>query len=190
MAHLTIIKGGGVGRRFNLDRVLCIGRGMDMEIRIDDLTASKRHARVTSDARGGCILEDLGSSNGSFVNDLAIQQTYHLHDGDEIRIGAHVIEFSSTPSEAMTNVDPDRTLIDINPDSSATSVISAVEMGSTGSYWNRGERSTLEDLTAKNARLMTLVDIIQTIDDISSDTFAITARTADSSSCATPRAEN
>jgi len=163
MADLTVIGGSGIGRKFPLGRVLCIGRGMDMDVRLDDLTASKQHARLLRDTVGGFILEDLGSSNGTFVNELQMGPTHNLRDGDEIRIGSHVLLFTNDPSSAPGIAEADLTLLDISHEGSATSVISAVEMVSAGSFWHLDERSTVEEITAKNARLMTLVDIIQTI---------------------------
>jgi phosphoserine phosphatase RsbU/P len=162
MADLTVVAGSGIGRKFQLDRVLCIGRGMDMDIRLDDLTASKQHARITRNTQGGHILEDLGSSNGTFVNEVQMGTTHILSDGDQIRIGSHVLMFAASSLPHGVN-DADMTLLDIHREESATSVISAVEMSSTGTFWARDEESNLEDIAAKNARLMTLVDILQAI---------------------------
>jgi pSer/pThr/pTyr-binding forkhead associated (FHA) protein len=62
-----------------------IGRG-DVEIQVDDPFASARHARIT---RQGYILviEDLGSTNGTYLNEEPLSGPQPLHPGDRIRIG-------------------------------------------------------------------------------------------------------
>ena len=81
MAHLLVTNGGQSGRTEALGKVTCIGRGLDMDIRIDDLTVSKRHARIIANDRNEYILEDLASSNGTFLNDAQVT-TRKLRNGD------------------------------------------------------------------------------------------------------------
>jgi pSer/pThr/pTyr-binding forkhead associated (FHA) protein len=67
-----------------------IGRaeGCTLILRASDV--SKRHCRVLLEA-DRVIVEDLGSANGTFVNDQPVQQT-PLHDGDVLRVGRHVFQ--------------------------------------------------------------------------------------------------
>jgi hypothetical protein len=67
-----------------------LGRG-DVEIQIEDPFASARHARIT---RQGYVLmiEDLGSTNGTYLNEEPLSGPQPLHPGDRIRIGGS--EFS------------------------------------------------------------------------------------------------
>src|SRR5947209_9723315 len=62
-----------------------LGRG-DVEIQIEDPFASSRHARIT---RQGYVLmiEDLGSTNGTYLNEEPLDGPQPLHPGDRIRIG-------------------------------------------------------------------------------------------------------
>jgi FHA domain-containing protein len=62
-----------------------LGRG-DVEIQIEDPFASARHARIT---RQGYVLmiEDLGSTNGTYLNEEPLDGPAPLHPGDRIRIG-------------------------------------------------------------------------------------------------------
>ena len=62
-----------------------LGRG-DVEIQIEDPFASGRHARIT---RQGYVLmiEDLGSTNGTYLNEEPLSGPQPLHPGDRIRIG-------------------------------------------------------------------------------------------------------
>lgn len=62
-----------------------LGRG-DVEIRLDDPFASSRHARISREGRV-VVIEDLGSTNGTYLNDHPLDGPQPLHDGDRIRIG-------------------------------------------------------------------------------------------------------
>jgi DNA-binding winged helix-turn-helix (wHTH) protein len=69
-----------------------IGRDPDVEVRLDDSTVSRRHARlvVTSE---GTVLEDFGSKNGTFRGNERVTSPVRLADGDTIRIGSLVVTF-------------------------------------------------------------------------------------------------
>lgn len=63
-----------------------LGRGDAAEIRLNDPYASSRHARVV--VQGGVVvLEDLGSTNGTYLNEELLQGLAPLHHGDRVRIG-------------------------------------------------------------------------------------------------------
>jgi DNA-binding winged helix-turn-helix (wHTH) protein len=65
-----------------------LGRGADSLVWIDAQGVSRRHARVVV-ASGLATLEDLGSKNGTFVNDTRVTETaVALRDGDQLRIGS------------------------------------------------------------------------------------------------------
>jgi diguanylate cyclase (GGDEF)-like protein len=75
-----------MGRRFPLgDASVVIGRGSDCPIQIDDYSVSRRHARIQPTAEGHEAI-DLESTNGTFVNDLAVLRQ-EFHDGDYLRVG-------------------------------------------------------------------------------------------------------
>ncbi|MFN7587552.1 MAG: FHA domain-containing protein [Planctomycetota bacterium] len=68
-----------------------IGRVAGCDLVIDDGKASRRHARLV--VAGGVVeIEDLGSSNGTLLNDKPVQKRM-LHDGDEVKIGKTVLVF-------------------------------------------------------------------------------------------------
>ena len=69
-----------------------IGRDPDVEVRLDDSTVSRRHARlvVTSE---GTVLEDFGSKNGTFRRGERVTTPVKLEDGDPIRIGSLLLTF-------------------------------------------------------------------------------------------------
>jgi hypothetical protein len=62
-----------------------LGRG-DVEIRLDDPFASSRHARISREGHV-VVIEDLGSTNGTYLNEHPLDGPQPLHDGDRIRIG-------------------------------------------------------------------------------------------------------
>lgn len=75
-----------------LDRaVLVLGRSPAAEVLVDDNYASDEHARVQSED-GRWTVDDLGSTNGTFVNGAKVTSTTDLHSGDQIRIGKTRIE--------------------------------------------------------------------------------------------------
>lgn len=63
-----------------------IGRGMSAAVRVDDPSISREHARIIR--QGDCWqIMDLGSANGSLVNDLPVHGVCRLSNGDRIRLG-------------------------------------------------------------------------------------------------------
>jgi pSer/pThr/pTyr-binding forkhead associated (FHA) protein len=73
---------------------LTIGRQSDCDIVLPDRTISHHHARITV-IRDDCFLEDLDSTNGTYVNQYAVQQHY-LEDGDNIALGKYKLVFRSS----------------------------------------------------------------------------------------------
>src|SRR5262245_10851698 len=85
--------GTAMGTRYTLsDKALQVGRGEDSDIRIQDHSVSRKHARIEA-GKDGVRVTDLGSTNGTFVNDRMIEGTIPLHDGDYLRIGNCIYRF-------------------------------------------------------------------------------------------------
>jgi hypothetical protein len=74
------------GMIYDLDGNLVLGRGERAEIRLEDPFASSSHARVYEQA-GALVLEDLGSTNGTYLNEELLDSPRPLHPGDHVRIG-------------------------------------------------------------------------------------------------------
>lgn len=90
-AYLIVISGVDLGRRLSLGSgAIEAGRGMGCELSILDESVSRRHARVFW-AGSKYRICDLGSTNGTFVNDEPIRER-DLEDGDRIRIGPTVLK--------------------------------------------------------------------------------------------------
>jgi two-component system cell cycle response regulator len=88
-AVVTVVSGPGSGRVFSVAGVAVLGRGKECQVRIDDGGASRTHARIT-DAGGRYVLEDMGSTNGTFVDGRRIERA-ELKSGDRIHMGPHIV---------------------------------------------------------------------------------------------------
>ncbi|MFW5905019.1 MAG: trypsin-like peptidase domain-containing protein [Acidobacteriota bacterium] len=90
MERLRILSGGREGDEVVLrGESLMVGRDRDAHLRLDperDRASSKRHAELRRDS-GGWVIRDLGSRNGTFVNDERITGSRRLAPGDTIRFG-------------------------------------------------------------------------------------------------------
>jgi hypothetical protein len=85
--RLVVDRAGGhrPGVAYDLSAGATLGRG-DVEIQLDDPFASSHHARITRQGRA-LVIEDLGSTNGTYLNDEPLTGPQPLHEGDRIRIG-------------------------------------------------------------------------------------------------------
>lgn len=89
---LVVIYGPGIGTRLPVvAEPFTIGRGDDCDICLDMNNVSREHARV-SPSSDGVYLEDLESTNGTYVNDVKIGLD-RLRNGDHIKIGGSVLKF-------------------------------------------------------------------------------------------------
>ncbi len=86
--------GHTAGMEYDLDQGAVLGRGEQAEIRLEDPFASSRHARVVRQG-GVMVIEDLGSTNGTYLNEEVLGGPTPLHPGDRVRIGDS--EFTYAP---------------------------------------------------------------------------------------------
>ncbi len=93
LANLFVRQGTQAGMNFPLmGEVYLIGRDMDLPISIQDTQVSRRHAQITFNSLGFWI-EDLGSTNGTYVNGVRITGKAPLRDKDVIRLGGTTMIF-------------------------------------------------------------------------------------------------
>lgn len=78
--------GHTAGMEYEVGSGAVLGRGDQAEIRLEDPFASSRHARLVRQA-GAVVLEDMGSTNGTYLNEELLGGPQPLHPGDRIRIG-------------------------------------------------------------------------------------------------------
>jgi len=81
----------GRPRSVKLGASMTIGRAPECELLIDDTYASAQHARLFG-RNGSWYVEDLGSTNGTFVNDQRLAAPAMVQPGDRIRIGTTMLE--------------------------------------------------------------------------------------------------
>jgi pSer/pThr/pTyr-binding forkhead associated (FHA) protein len=90
--HVLVVEGANSGERAELDQApILIGRGTDAAIRLDDDYVSTRHARIASSG-DQWFVEDLGSTNGTYVGTARITQPTTLTLGTQVRIGKTILE--------------------------------------------------------------------------------------------------
>jgi len=131
MAKMIAVRGPLKDKEFSLQDVTVLGRSFDTDVRIDDLTVSRQHAKVTRSGNG-YIIEDMGSGNGTFVNGRRVSAPMPLRDNDVIKISQNLFRFvaieqeearasastgavdvSELDSNIVDTVDVKRTLVDM-----------------------------------------------------------------------------
>jgi FHA domain len=80
------------GMIYDLDGEIVLGRGDRAEIRLEDPFASSRHARIYEQGNS-IVIEDLHSTNGTYLNEELLETARPLHPGDRVRIGDSEFEF-------------------------------------------------------------------------------------------------
>ncbi|CAN5265014.1 FHA domain-containing protein [soil metagenome] len=92
LKQLRVTAGPLAGTRITLgDQTILIGRADDSTLVLTDDFASSRHARLTQ-REGRWYVEDLGSTNGTYLDQQRVQGPLAVAPGQPIRIGATVIE--------------------------------------------------------------------------------------------------
>ena len=90
--HVIVTEGSNVGERAELDHApILIGRGSDAGIKLDDDYVSTRHARIAASG-DQWFVEDLGSTNGTYIGTVRITQPTTITLGTQVRIGKTILE--------------------------------------------------------------------------------------------------
>jgi predicted component of type VI protein secretion system len=92
---LEVIEGGEPGRQIELVDSVELGRDPSLAVALDDDQVSRHHARISVQG-GQPVAEDLGSTNGTYVNDQPISGTRPLSADDRIRVGGTVFQLRTT----------------------------------------------------------------------------------------------
>ncbi len=92
-AALVVIYGLDLGRKYDLSQEeTIIGRSSKANICVDQESVSRNHACITNTKKGVWIT-DLGSTNGTFINDDAVKGEQELRNGDLVKIGRTIFKF-------------------------------------------------------------------------------------------------
>lgn len=81
------------GRRYDLADELTVGRAAGCQVTLDDSYVSQLHARVFN-RDGTLFVEDLGSTNGTYLNTRKVSAPVAMKRGDRLKIGSTVMELS------------------------------------------------------------------------------------------------
>jgi adenylate cyclase len=104
------------GEQLPLGPSFAIGRSSTCDLMLQDSKVSRKHVVINRQAGDEFWLSDLGSANGTYVNQLRVSQPVRLRPGDEIRIGPFQLRFrrlSAEPAVEPTQVTTQQTIIDL-----------------------------------------------------------------------------
>jgi predicted component of type VI protein secretion system len=102
MASVTVIFGGQEQKVYELDKPrMVVGREPSCEIHIDNLGISRNHCAFVNKA-DAFVIQDLGSSNGTYVNGRKITEHF-LNDADEVIIGKYTLRFKNETQAAAVS---------------------------------------------------------------------------------------
>lgn len=91
-ACLVVIYGLDLGKKYNVDQKnVTIGRSATADVQIDQESVSRNHCKLINTGQT-VLLRDLGSTNGTYVNDELVDE-YVLRDGDFIKVGRCIFKF-------------------------------------------------------------------------------------------------
>jgi hypothetical protein len=100
MPKFTVLLGRRTIQVYDIDKpAVQVGRDDEMDIIIDNPSVSRNHAVIRQVEGGGWVVEDLGSSNGTFMEGEKITEPYRLAIGDEIGMGKFSIVFGKVVGE-------------------------------------------------------------------------------------------
>ncbi len=98
--RLVVTAGNDNGREFELrGRSLVVGRGIDCTVVLTDIAVSRKHLAIDFDGRS-YTLRDMGSGNGTLINDRIEDGACQLQHGDRLELGNTVIRFEHPASKA------------------------------------------------------------------------------------------
>lgn len=99
--RLECVSGPFTGKNIPLTDKIVIGRSIQADLRLDDERVSRQHAALYF-LKESWWIKDLGSSNGTLVNNILVQDATRLNDGDEIRIGASLFRIQAPSLPAIS----------------------------------------------------------------------------------------
>jgi len=104
MPKLTLLIGRKAMQVYDLDKeTILIGREDDVDIVIDNPSVSRKHAQIRKEGTGW-VVEDLGSSNGTFLHTQKITAATPVKEGDEIGLGKFSVVFGKAVGDLVEQV--------------------------------------------------------------------------------------
>jgi putative peptide zinc metalloprotease protein len=99
------------GTRVRLVGDLTIGRSRGSGLRLDDPSVSRDHARIRADDEGAPLLEDAGSSYGTFLDDARVTEPVALRAGGRVRVGNQRFEVQARRDDDQDGATAGRTIV-------------------------------------------------------------------------------
>jgi pSer/pThr/pTyr-binding forkhead associated (FHA) protein len=114
---LRFISGKYQGGEFSLadDRETVIGRGGELDIVLVEDMVSRKHAKITT-GQSKVIIEDLGSTNGTFVNGEKITKKVRLKEGDRVLIGTSILKLIPVEDASAAHIGASRDVVNAELD--------------------------------------------------------------------------
>ncbi|MFQ5492518.1 MAG: FHA domain-containing protein, partial [Phycisphaerae bacterium] len=169
MAELLITTTDGRTRRHELTGPVTLGRDPSCEIPLDDLGTSRRHARFRPEG-DGFMVEDLGSKNGTLLNDVRCR-TSRLGDGDVVLLGSVRIVFADATtrgrSVSSSDLSTSVTLSDHTPPSENT----RYSRQDTELRLSQQRLRMLYDLSERLTRLRSRDELLEEVLDVCFETL-------------------
>lgn len=98
--YITMVVGPELNRQYPLSGSMYFGRDTENDVMVPDPRVSRRHARIRVEG-GRATVVDVGSTNGTYVNEVMVTAEQPLHDGDLLRIGRTEYRFHAPGERAM-----------------------------------------------------------------------------------------
>ncbi len=147
-----LIFNSGSPREFDLLRSeTIIGRDPGVDLPISSPAISRRHARILREA-DGYFLEDLGSSNGTYVNDQRLSGRRLLKSGDQIRLGQAITLIYTAPKVAASQ----ETVVRVTPGTAVSSMQTMIGEDPVVSQMEAGPPQLVVAIAGENPRTYTL----------------------------------
>lgn len=169
MARLIVIKGPDEGKQFDLSEPsLSVGRDSGNKVRLSDTEVSRRHAEFRRTADNVFRLADVGSANGTFVNNQPVKDV-ELRPGDHIRIGQSILVYSTGRGQGQASPDLTRriSMIAKQDDQLSSAIVKTVNESEGSRILSRpGEAGGTPWLKTALANLGIMYETIQAVSHI------------------------
>jgi signal transduction histidine kinase/pSer/pThr/pTyr-binding forkhead associated (FHA) protein len=166
--RLIVIKGVDEGRQFELTgQTLGIGRDAHNPLRLHDTEVSRRHAEFHPTDNGGYKIIDVGSANGTFVNNALLREA-PLQSGDHIQIGQTILVYSSGrgPSQPASDLADRISLITRQDVELSSAIVKTIGEGEGSRILAKPEQAGTPWLKSALANLSIMYETIQAVSHI------------------------
>src|SRR5260370_40255425 len=103
MAYLVTLKGPNTGRQYSLEQdAMVLGRQTDWVICLESQAVSRHHARIVR-VDSNFFIEDMGSSNGTYINGARIRERTPFTEKDTLQIGPYLFSLRVPPTPVVAD---------------------------------------------------------------------------------------